>query len=98
MQLKSFAAESLLFISSDFLRAKQTAEVCMEASGLDPQHMLYRNELRERWSKDIIMFLLSHLQSFAPYGRYFGWYDSKELLYYNRVWPIDTVRIVFVLP
>ncbi len=64
-------SNEVLFLSSNFTRARETAEYCIESLqktyNLNYNYMI-RTELNER---------------------YFGLYDDTDLLYYNRVWPID---------
>jgi broad specificity phosphatase PhoE len=76
-------AEDLVFVSSDFTRAYETAKFCIEElekifSDVDDSDnaqssypIQIRKELRER---------------------YFGSYDAKELIFYNRVWTLDTIN------
>jgi len=69
-------AEDLIFVSSDFTRAYETAEGCIQALELIHNKkysypIQIRKELRER---------------------YFGSYDAKPLIYYNRVWTLDAIN------
>ena len=70
------APKDVIFVSSDFTRAKETAENCVAEleKQLDDHtfNIDIRTELRER---------------------FFGAYDAKVLIFYNRVWTIDTVSL-----
>ena len=46
---------------------------------------------------DLFTFFLRYVYvcvCMCVYGfRYFGDFDAKDLLFYNKVWPVDTVTI-----
>lgn len=77
--------KQLLFVTSDFLRAKETATICMRTLQL----------LLLEKSRDCVEIIGDNDQPIvrtALRERSFGSYDGKDLLFYNHVWPIDAVR------
>jgi hypothetical protein len=74
---KATELKDLIIYSSPFLRAYQTAQFCNE---------YLSRQYPNKDSSKLIIHVHKDLRE-----RYFGEYDGKHLLYYNRVWPIDSV-------
>lgn len=72
---------NVVVISSDFTRAKETAEHCM-----NKVQQIIRTSYPSAVTSNFPITIRTELRE-----RYFGDYDAKELIFYNRVWPIDNV-------
>lgn len=69
----------IVIISSPFLRAMETAAVFTSS--------LLSSSIYFQYDQDTISFEVDN----ELRERFFGEYDKQDLLYYNRVWPIDQV-------
>lgn len=69
-----------VFISSDFLRARQTAEECIATM----------REILGSESNSIKVFQDGSGIDNSIRERFFGELDAKSLVEYNKVWPVDT--------
>jgi len=83
----------VLFLSSNFTRARETATECITAL-----QNIFSFELRDIDDNQVSELALSYVNSLSVIikdelrERYFGNYDGKVLINYNRVWPIDMVN------
>lgn len=75
---------SIVWLTSDFLRAKETMEHCQQQ--FTKQYLSSRSNLIVDWQTQVCPELRE---------RYFGEYDGKCAMFYNRVWPRDNVRFLF---
>eukprot|EP01038_Epipyxis_sp_PR26KG_P010810 gene10810-14511_t len=86
---------NIIFYSSDFLRAKQTAEVSFESfykQVLELQTIMSQDSVNNSSMYNILDMVDINIRiTTALRERSFGEYDGENLLYYNRVWPIDTI-------
>lgn len=79
------AGEKVVFVSSPFARAKQTAEACLD--GLAEESNQKRAEsMGLEISKDIVM-------EKRLMERYFGRLDGEAIYTYAYVWPVDKMNV-----
>jgi len=79
----------LVFFSSDFTRAYETAVICTK----ELQIMMSSDETAPiLLDPDIVDKICTVQIRKELRERYFGEYDALPLIFYNKVWPIDTIN------
>lgn len=77
---------NVIVLSSPFLRAMSTARICLNSI-----ETILQDQKANIKYQDIDLSIQSND---GLRERYFGEFDQRDLLFYNRVWPVDMVRII----
>jgi len=79
------AGDKVIFVSSPFARAKQTAEACLDGLAMEENQKRVK-EMGLEVSTDIVM-------EKRLMERYFGRLDGEAIYTYAYVWPVDKMNV-----
>ena len=79
--------DTVVFVSSPFARARQTAQACLEGLFTNKTNM-------ERWKSDLGLKVLPQIYYHdLLLERYFGRLDGEAIYTYAYVWPLDKMNV-----